>query len=417
MQKSARPFAAFPLGSCLANLCFWLIHSTFSISLAATPINPQNTFSPKNQEKTLTPAPRPDAPPLAARGTFQVGVKTITITDPSRKRDLTLEVWYPAQLAAGQLEQTVYNTTIGALPIKLKGQALRDAPAKTGKYPLIIVSHGQPGTRFMLSYLTESLASRGFVVAALDHTGSTYSDISQPAFVSSIADRPLDLLLALEQVPKQFPHADGQNVGLVGYSYGGYSALNAAGVGLSKTDLEGYCKTSNNEGPCFVLPYFDPLEAVRGAKHAKPDPRIKAVMVMAPYGAPWLSQAALKAMRVPLLVAGGSADDIATFARDAKTIFTRSGSPSKYLLTLEGAMHNPWVNPAPLEARADWGEYERWSEPVWDKERANDVTKHFAAAFFGGFLQNKPEAKNYLSSELPGFKPRTTEGVTLELGK
>ncbi len=384
-----------------------------NLALAATPMSP-----PANpQEKTVTMLNRPDAPPLAARGSNQVGVKTITITDPSRKRDLTLEVWYPATLAAGQLEQTIYDTTIGALPIKLKGQALRDAPAKIGKFPLIILSHGQPGTRFMLSYLTESLASRGFVVAALDHTGSTYSDISQTAYVSSIVDRPLDVLFSLEMVPKQFPNADGQNVGLIGYSYGGYTSLNAAGIGLSKADLAAYCQASNNEGPCFALPYFDPLEAARGMAQAKTDPRIKAVMVMAPYGAPWLSKAALSAMQVPLFVAGGSADDIATYARDAKTIFATSGSKSKYLLTLEAALHNPWVNPPPLEARADWGEYERWSEPVWDKERTNDLVKHFAAAFFGGFLQDSTDAKAFLASDLPGFKPRTTVGVTLEVKK
>jgi len=350
------------------------------------------------------------------RGSLKVGVRTLKLSDPARKRDLTLEVWYPANLTAGQLEATVYSARAGALDIKLPGQALRDAAPLTGKYPLIILSHGQPGSRYALSYLTEALAARGFVVAAIDHTGSTYGDLTQASYVSSIVDRPLDVLYALEELPKQLPNADGQNVGLLGYSYGGYTMLNSAGVGLSKSDLETYCKASNNEGPCFVLPFFDPLEAARGAT-VKPDPRIKAVMVMAPYGAPWLSKAALESMKVPLLVGGGSADDVAVYARDAKTIFQRSGSKPKFLLTLEGALHNPWVNPPPLESYSDFKEYERWSEPVWDKQRTGDIVKHFASAFFGAYLQGSTEAKGFLSSTLPGFLPRTTVGVTLEEGK
>ena len=385
--------------------------------LTAAPVLAQAT-----QEKPMAPRSsaqmlvRPDAPPLAVRGPFKVGVKTLKLSDPARKRDLTLEVWYPAQFASNQLEATVYSARAGALDIKLPGGALRDAAPLTGKYPLIIVSHGQPGSRYALTYLTEALAARGFVVAALDHTGSTYADLTQAAYVSSIVDRPLDVLYALEELPKQISSADGQNVGLLGYSYGGYTMLNSAGVGLSKADLESYCKASNNEGPCFALPFFDPLEAARGAS-VRPDPRIKAVMVLAPYGAPWLSKSALEAMKVPLFIGGGSADDVAVYARDAKTIFGRSGSRPKFLLTLEGAQHNPWVNPPPLETYRNFAEFERWSEPVWDKQRTGDIVKHFASAFFGAYLQGNEEAGNYLSSKLLGFLPRTTVGVTLEVGK
>jgi predicted dienelactone hydrolase len=382
--------------------------------LASAPVYAQVQAQEKNA--LTSPISRPDAPPLALRGGFQVGVKTLKLSDATRKRDFTLEVWYPAKLAQNQLEATVYSAKAGALDIQLPGQALRDAAPSSGKYPLIIVSHGQPGSRYALTYLTEALAARGFVVAALDHTGSTYADLKQESYVSSIVDRPLDVLYTLEALPKLIPGADGQNVGLLGYSYGGYTSLNAAGVALSKADLESYCKATNNEGPCFTLPFFDPLEAARGAK-IKPDPRIKAVMVMAPYGAPWFSKSALESMKVPLFVGGGSADDIATYARDAKVIFERSSSQNKYLLTLEGALHNPWVNPAPVETYGNFKEYERWSEPVWDKQRTGDIVKHFASAFFGSHLKADKEALKFLSSDLPGFLPRTTQGIKLELGK
>src|SRR5690606_41303583 len=60
---------------------------------------------------------RPDAPELARHGAYAVGVRTLQLTDsgrpdvlnvkagqpvPDYDRPLTVEVWYPAQLAAGQ---------------------------------------------------------------------------------------------------------------------------------------------------------------------------------------------------------------------------------------------------------------------------------------------------------------------------
>ncbi len=362
-------------------------------------------------------APRPDAPPLAARGTYSVGVKTLQLEDASRKRSLTVEVWYPAKLSAGQSESTIYKAIIGSTKFDLPGKAARDAALETGKFPLVLLSHGQPGSRYMMSYLTEHLASRGYVVAAIDHTGSTYTDISQASYISSLVDRPLDLLFSIDAVAKNISNADANNVGLMGYSYGGYSVLNASGIGLDKANLEAYCKASNNEGPCFALPFFDGIAAARGAAVVKPDPRIKAVFAMAPYGIPWLSPAQLKSSKIPLFLACGEQDDIATYKRDAKTAFQASGANPKYLLTLEGASHNPWTNAPPEAARAKWEDFERWFEPVWDRERANDITKHFATAFLAQHLKADKSAEMYLSSKLIGFLPRTTLGVRLETNK
>ncbi len=360
---------------------------------------------------------RPDAPPLAARGTHQVGVKTLSITDATRKRPLTLEVWYPAKLNADQAENTIYKATIGATKFDLAGRAARDAALETGKFPMVILSHGQAGSRYMMSYLTEHLASRGYVVAAIDHTGSTYDDISQGAYISSLVDRPLDILFSIDEITKNISTADNKNVGLMGYSYGGYSVLNAAGVGLDKTDLEAYCKTSNNEGPCFALPFFDGIAQVRGSNVIKPDPRVKAVFAMAAYGIPWLSTKQLADMTVPLFVACGESDDIATYQRDSRTAFTKSGSSKKYLLSLQSASHNAWTNNPPEVSRGNWTDYERWFEPVWDRERLNDITKHFATAFLMQNLNNDGSADQYLNSKLEGFKPRTTIGIKLETGK
>src|SRR5207245_4638298 len=141
-----------------------------------------------NRIDVVTPA----APELAAYGSFAIGVRTLQITDRNRPdilnikeggpilrydRTLTLEIWYPATLAAGQKPGGDYRAitrdpTIGAT---LHGQAVRDARPMTGtRFPLVIISHGYPGNRFLMSHLAENLASKGFVAVSIDHKDSTY---------------------------------------------------------------------------------------------------------------------------------------------------------------------------------------------------------------------------------------------------
>nr|HMQ58224.1 dienelactone hydrolase [Rhizobiaceae bacterium] len=156
---------------------------------------------------------RPDAPELAAFGPHQIGVRTVQMVNPGQDdilnvsegkelprydRPLTVEVWYPA--AAGATGSTEYNDVLlrdGATKVSLQGRAMRDAsPDKQGApFPLVIISHGYPGNRFLLSPLAENLASKGYVVASIDHKDSTYDD--KTAFGSTLVNRPLDQLFVL----------------------------------------------------------------------------------------------------------------------------------------------------------------------------------------------------------------------------
>jgi predicted dienelactone hydrolase len=358
------------------------------------------------------PMIRPDAPPLAVRGKYNVGVQTLELTDATRSRTFTVEVWYPTSAPD---EEIIYTTYLGETPVRIFGRATRDAQPLKETFPLIVASHGQPGVRLQYAYLCEQLASRGFVVAAIEHTGSTYSDLTQQDFVTSLVYRPQDVLFAVDEIPKRIASSDANTIGLLGYSYGGYSVLNAAGAGLDGAAFTEYCQTAADKGPCFALPFFGELEKVRGISVVGADPRIKAIFVMAPYGQPWLGETSLANVKVPLFVAVGENDDVAVYERDGLEYFRRAGSDNKYLLTLENAQHNPFVEcPEDLKSTS-WQDFERCSEPVWNHERAHDITKHFASAFFGKFLQNDDGAGEVLKSDLPGFKARTTLGVRLEV--
>ncbi len=156
-----------------------------------------------------------DAPELAAYGDHAVGVRQIKLKNPGQvdilkidpaapkpdvlptyDRPLTVEVWYPAaQGASGDTALKVYLRD-GKTEVDIIGKAMRDAQPDSGKaYPLVIISHGYPGNRFLLSHLAENIASKGYVMASIGHTDSTYRD--KAAFGSTLVNRSLDQIFVL----------------------------------------------------------------------------------------------------------------------------------------------------------------------------------------------------------------------------
>ncbi len=161
----------------------------------------------------------PSAPELAPYGKYAIGVRTIQATDKNRPdilatkeggptarydRTLTLEVWYPAALAAGQKAGGDYHaiTRDPAITATLHGQAVRDAAPLTSEapFPLVIISHGYPGNRYLMSHLAENLASKGFVTVSIDHKDSTYDD--QKPFASTLYNRAFDDLFVLNEMDR-----------------------------------------------------------------------------------------------------------------------------------------------------------------------------------------------------------------------
>jgi predicted dienelactone hydrolase len=226
------------------------------------------------------------------------------------------------------------------------------------------------------------------VVTNIEHTNSTYQDMTDADYVTSFVYRPEDILFVIDELPKVISNADNTNVGLIGYSYGCYSVVRAAGVSFDLEGLNDFCERTNNENPCFAAEFL----AGQGDTTLTPDPRIKAVFVMAPYGQPWFGEAALATLTPPLFVAVGDADDIALYDRDGLAYFQNAGSKEKYLLTLEGAQHNSFAEcPESLRGK------ENCFDPVWEQAQVHDLMKHFAAAFFGEFLRGDTEDAQYLT--------------------
>ena len=265
----------------------------------------------------------PNAPDMAAYGNMGVGVRQIDLvntdqidilaidpkapkpeTMPRYDRPLAVEVWYPA--ADGATGDTALKAFIrdGKTEVTLQGKAMRDAePAQPdAAYPLVIISHGYPGNRFLLSHLAENIASKGYVVASIDHTDSTYR--TKAAFGSTLVNRSLDQLFVLNEMAR-ISSEDGSflkglvntdDTGLIGYSMGGYGAVITAGGGVTEASV-GF----GWGGPHGTLAIH---QAGSDTHNKLPDPRIKTAVAIGPWGMNtgfWDAEG-LKGIKIPMLV-------------------------------------------------------------------------------------------------------------------
>ncbi len=359
----------------------------------------------------------PSAPELAAYGPMAIGVRTIQVSDKNRpdilntkegaptpryERTLTLEVWYPASLATGQQPGGEYSvlTRDPALTATLHGQAVRDAAPQSagGAYPLVIISHGYPGNRFLMSHIGENLASKGFVTVSIDHKDSTYDD--QKAFGSTLYNRPFDQLFVLNALDRLGRAGSGSflsglvdanRTGIIGYSMGGYGVVNVIGGGFSAASATGQSAPPNR------------LLAERGAANAEyrqsRDPRIKAAIAIGPWGMQggcWDADA-LKGIRTPVMFVAGSMDTVSGYEKGTRAIYEAAVNADRYLLTFINAGHNAAAPyPAPVESYARPDSFSHYADPVWDTVRMNNIFHHFATAYFGVYLKGEAGKQAYL---------------------
>ncbi len=355
---------------------------------------------------------RIDAPELAARGPFKVGVRTLKVVNrnqidilnrtpdkpyPTYNRKLKIEVWYPARLYDDKKELTTYKDALGSgpgdperpvRPFEFAGRAAREAmPNLDGApYPLVIVSHGYPGSRYLLTYLTENLASKGYLVVAIDHTESTHAD--KVGFESTLLNRTRDINFVLEQMAQKGDHrrgflsgmVDADRTTVIGYSMGGYGAMNAAGAGYNPASI--------------LWGFFGMNDLIAAQTEGSPeyaellDSRIRALVAFAPWGGAFnvFTPTGLEGIRIPSLFISGKQDQTSGYPF-IEGFFENAVNSDRYLLAYESAIHEVAVNPPPALASQYYREWIHYQEPAWDNERLNNINQHFITAFLGKYIQ------------------------------
>ena len=371
------------------------------------------TFAQQNQIDFIHPL----APKFAQFGKLDIGVRTIEVSSPDAvdvlstprggetafyDRRLTVEVWYPADLAGGEpggtYEAITRNPQITAI---LQGRAARNAEAlvELGPYPLIIISHGYPGNRYLLSHAGENLASKGYVVASIDHKESTYED--QQSIASTLYNRPIDQRTVLNSMAALsedmespfYSLVDSENTGIIGYSMGGYGLVNNLGGGFSEQSVNGFISPPNGllETHSTNSPNF----------RDRLDVRIKAGLLVAPWGmnAGFWTETDLAGITVPSFYIAGDQDTVAGYDNGTKKIYEGAVNSERYLLTYLGAGHNagaPISLPMELDNEENAEPATHYRDDNWDNVEMNNIMDHFATIWFDKYLKGveRDEALN-----------------------
>ncbi len=364
-----------------------------------------------------------DAPELARLGRYAVGVRTLHLreaaqvdvlafdaasgTAPTRERELNVELWYPATPKPGAAP-AVYSGQFPSEPpappasFRVNGLAIRDAPPAGNGFPLVVVSHGYSNDPAAMTWLTENLASKGYVIAAIHHDDPPITDRSK--FIGPLLRRPLDIVYVTRTLRSRLgaEHLiDPARTALIGYSMGGYGVLTAAGATL---DPKGPAAQMIPGG--LLLPY------VRGATDAGEVALgdIKAVVAISPAGGGTLAvwgAAGLRSLKVPMLLIQGDHDRTVDYATGAHAIFVDAVNAPRYLLTFLGAGHAIGLNPPPAAMRARLWDQDWFQDPVWRAQRVNAINAHFITAFLDRYVKGDESRAPYL--DVPVAK--SAEGV------
>jgi len=155
------------------------------------------------------------------------------VSDESQaERVLPTEIWYPA--SGGHLE-----SDDAPHPLGMPHRATSDAKPLDSPCPLVAFSHGNSGLRQQSTFLMTHLASWGFVVVAPDHVGNTFSEMlalpdeeaRRETHLRMRAQRPHDIhaairaLLDAGHAGDVLPPLDAARLGLLGHSFGGWTAF------------------------------------------------------------------------------------------------------------------------------------------------------------------------------------------------
>jgi dienelactone hydrolase len=118
--------------------------------------------------------------------------------------------------------------------------AVRDAAAHPGTYPLIIFSHPSSAHRRAATFLCTHLSSHGYVVTALDHSEVVAPELGPSAgetpdqktarIQAVLGNRVPDIRFLLDRLLDNVSiysdaHLDPTQIGIVGHSLGGWTAL------------------------------------------------------------------------------------------------------------------------------------------------------------------------------------------------
>ena len=209
---------------------------------------------------------------------------------------------------------------------------------------MLMLSHGNTGTPLALHDLATSLARKGFVVVAVLHPGDNYKDHSRLGTLSNLYGRPIQISEAITATladPMLSPFVNINQVGVIGYSAGGETALILAGAKPDFDRLRRYCQERPEDRDACTTK--GELVVDRDDLQPQSDPRIHAMMLMAPLSL-MFGRHTLADVHVPVLLYSGDGDKLVAVDKNAAALARKLPEPPNFKL-LAGAGHFVFMAP------------------------------------------------------------------------
>ena len=279
--------------------------------------------------------------------------------------------------------------------------------------PVVVISHGLGSSPAGFTYLGEHLASHGFAVVAVQHLCSDAT--RQEALLSGILssnvnpvdfiDRPLDITYTLDQL-ESFSQSDPtlagrmnlQQVGVIGHSFGGYTALALAGADLNVERIQQDCTTQLNTN-FNAAPILQCLaDRLPNLNYPLQDARVKAVFAISPIDSIVLGPESLRQIQVPTLIMGGSQDYVASVVQEQIHPFVWLTAPEKYLVLSIPSGHT-YADATEDEAAIQFPDSlnDLLSGPA--PELARQYIKALSLAFMQTHLADQSDYQTYLTAD------------------
>ncbi|MEG4632722.1 alpha/beta hydrolase [Microcoleus sp. AR_TQ3_B6] len=306
-------------------------------------------------------------------GPYSWKKSSVTLTSPNRDRTFNMDIYLPQR---------------------------SPQPA-----PVVVISHGLGSDRISFQYLAKHLASYGFAVAVPEHPGSNAQQIQnlvtgrtnelvEPA---EFINRPLDIKDLLDYLtklsttdPAYQGQLDLQRVGVIGQSFGGYTAFALAGAGINFAQIENDCQLENETWNLSLL-----LQCrARGLERNQynfGDPRIKAAIAINPIVSSILGDTNLSQIKIPVMIIAGSADTVAPALLEQIQPFTWLTSPNKYLVVMNNGTHFSTIEESPQSLFLPPAEA-IGPEPALARRYVSGLS----LAFMETYLNNKSNFRPYL---------------------
>ncbi|MEM1242299.1 MAG: dienelactone hydrolase, partial [Cyanobacteria bacterium P01_H01_bin.26] len=249
-----------------------------------------------------------------------------------------------------------------------------DLSAVPGPVPVMVFSHGYGETHTNPDSVAaaRSLAANGFVVAVPEHIGSNaaYQDdlalgLNRESFdVMEFINRPLDIRFLLDTLEeKNNTEFQGRlnldRVGLVGYSFGGYTVLAAAGATVDVGLLEQQCDLEADFVPdnvnialliqCRLLELQSSPQVLQQLTDGSlADDRIGSVFALSPLSN-LFGEKSMEKIQVPVVIVGGAYDIATPIVQEQLAAFQGLTISEKYFYLAQNLSHTSALTRAILD--------------------------------------------------------------------